>query len=418
MINVSPRLWRDRIFLFFWAGQTVSVFGSQITMLAIPLTALLLLEATPWQMGILVALGTVPLFVVSLLAGVLADRRRRMPILIFADVGRAFLLLLVPLALWADLLSMNLLYCIVFLTGALSVFFDVTYQAVLPALVPRELIVDGNSKLETTRAAAEIAGPSIAGALIQIASAPLTVLCDAFSFLLSALLLSRIREPKAIATQPSRHSSIRKDIVEGLQFVLRAPVLRANVAYSATSNFAQGIFEAVYLLYLIDAFMLQPVAIGIVLAGGNVGFLVGALGVERVVQRIGIGRTLIGAALVSELGALPLLLTNGPSFAILSLVIIGRFLSGIGWTMYVITHISLRQRKTPDHLQGRTNASVRFIAGTTFPVGALAGGAIGTQFGLWIALAVAVACGFVALAWLWLSPLRTSDDTYLSRLEV
>src|SRR5437868_10909625 len=244
-------LWRHSEFVKLWTGQTISLFGTEVSQLAIPLTAALVLNATPAQMGLLAALEYAPFLLLSLFAGVWVDRMYRRPVLIVADIGRALLLGSIPLSALLGLLRIEQLYVVGLMTGVLTVFFDVAYQSYLPVLVKREHLVEGNSKLEVSRSVAQIAGPGVAGALVQVITAPLAVLVDALSFVASviSLLLIRVREPA-----PVRHDgnagSIWSELREGLDVVLGNPLLRSIAGCTGTSNlFGNGVM-AVYVLYV------------------------------------------------------------------------------------------------------------------------------------------------------------------------
>ncbi len=286
-------LWARPDFLKLWAGQTVSQVGSQVTALALPLLAVTL-GATPTQMGALIAIETVPFLALSLLAGMWIDRLRRRPILIATDLGRAALLASLPVAALLGRLGLPQIYLVAVGVGTLTVFFDLAYQAYLPVLVGRAHLVEGNSKLELSRAAAQIAGPGLAGVLVQLLAAPRTIALDALSFLLSACCLRAIEAPEAVPVAARRGG--RAEIGEGLRFVLGEPYLRAIVGCSATLNGFAFLQAAVYLLRATRELALPPGAIGLVSAAGGVGALVGAFASPHLVRRYGLGRTLIAGA--------------------------------------------------------------------------------------------------------------------------
>ncbi|GIV95869.1 MAG: hypothetical protein KatS3mg057_0526 [Herpetosiphonaceae bacterium] len=236
---------RNLDFLKLWSGQTISLFGSEISELALPLTAVLVLQATPIQMGLLGVARFVPFLLVTLLAGVWIDRRRRRPILIAADAGRGVLVALVPLLAIAGMLRIEHLYIVAFMVGVLSVFFELAYQAFLPSLVEREQVIEGNSKLQASASATAVGGPGLAGLLIEIVSAPVALLIDAFSFLISAVSLSLIRkpEPEPLARRPGE--SLLRQIGEGLRVVFGNPYLRAFVGEAASFNGMANVIAAV-----------------------------------------------------------------------------------------------------------------------------------------------------------------------------
>jgi MFS family permease len=398
-------LWRDAGFRNLWGAHAVSLLGSQVTALALPLTAALALDATPAQMGLLGAAGAAPALLLGLLAGVWVDRRRRRPIMIAADLGRAALLLLIPAAALLGALRIELLYAVALLSGTLTLLFEVAYRAFVPALLSRERLVDANSKLELGRSAAEVGGPGLAGGLIGLAGAPLAIAADAVSFLISALLLARLRAPEPDPA-PREHASIRPEIGEGLRTVAGSSPLRALAGAAGVTVLFSSLMEAVFVLYLTGELGLTPVLVGLIFASGNVGFLAGALLGERVARRVGVGPAITGGLLLSGLGDLLVPLAGGPLAAVVALLLAAQFLFGCGLTIYNINQISLRQALTPDHLQGRVSATFSLLLWSGAPIGALVGGAFGEMIGLRGALLLAAAGELGAALWLWRSPLR------------
>jgi len=399
-------LWRQPDFLKLWAGQSVSVFGSQITTLALPLTAALTLDATPVQMGLLGAVQTLPFLAIGLFVGVWVDRLRRRPILIAADLGRAVLLGSVPLTAALDRLTIGHLYLVGLLAGALTVFFDIAYQSYLPSLVDRRQLVEGNSRLEVSNSVARVSGPGVAGALIQIVSAPGTILLDAFSFLASAAFLGSIRgqEPSP-ADRPSRRS-MWSEIGVGIRHVFRHPLLRPLVLSTATGNFCSGLIIAVFVLFLTRTLDLAPTLIGITYAAGSTGGVVTALLATRVTARFGLGPAILGGKAVMAASAALIPLAGGPVALALAALVISRFFGSGGAVVSNVSQVSLRQAITPDHLQGRVNATMRFIDWGTLPLGALLGGVLGETLGIRPTLAVSAAGMALALLWVLFSPLR------------
>ena len=400
-------LWRHPDFVKLWAGHTISRFGSEISQLAIPLTAALVLNASAFQMGLLGTFEFAPFLLLSLFAGVWVDRLRRKPILIVADIGRALLLGSIPLAAVLGVLRIEQLYVVGFCTGILTVLFDVADQSYLPALVSRGHLVEGNSKLEMSRSVAQIAGPGVGGALVQLVSAPIAILVDAVSFLASAVCLVTIRAREAA---PVRHAhgggSIWAELREGLVVVLGNPLLRSIAGCTATTNLFGNGMMAVYVLYATRELGIGPALLGIILAAGGPGALLGALLAGRMANRFGLGATIIGASLVGGLANLLVPLASGPELAIAALLLLASFVGGITNPVYNINQVSLRQAITPDRLQGRMNASVRFIVWGTIPIGALIGGALGDAIGLRPTLALMAACSVLATLWILFSPVR------------
>jgi MFS family permease len=285
-------LWRNPQFVRLWAAQTVSHLGSQVTLLALPLTAVLVLGASPAEMGVLGAAEFVPWMLVGLFAGVWVDRLRRRPILIAADLGRALLLLMVPLAAMLGQLSLPLLYVVAFLTGTLSVFFEVAYNAILPSLVRRDELVEGNSRLLASASAAEIAGPGLAGGLVQLVTAPVAVALDAVSYIASALFVSFIRtdEPQAA---PRNERSVVREVREGLAALLKNPLLRSLVVASTASNVVFAVHTTLRVLYATRDLRLEPALLGLVFGLGSIGGLGAAFMSGRVARRFGLGPTIV-----------------------------------------------------------------------------------------------------------------------------
>jgi MFS family permease len=400
-------LWRHREFLKYWTASAISDFGSQVTALALPLIGALTLGATPWQMGLLTASSTAPILLVGLFAGVWVDRLRRRPVLIATDVGRAVLLLTIPLASVLGLLTIELLCIVALLIGVLNVFFDLAHLAFLPVLVvERDHLVDGNAKLEVTAAGAQVVGPSFGGALVGLLGAPFAVLLDALSFLVSGWLIKRTRamEPSPAATVA--RSGVWREIREGFRVVLAQPLLRALVAASATMNFFGRMFLAVYVLYMTRDLGLGPVGVGLVLATGGIGSLAGALVAGPTTRRLGPGPMLIVSQLVFGLtGLLVPLAILVPRVAI-AMLVASEFGQWMAVIVYYINAVSVRQAITPDRLQGRVNATIRFLGGGALPIGALAGGALGGVIGLPWTLVVAELGTLLGFVWLVLSPVR------------
>ncbi|MHB1417673.1 MAG: MFS transporter, partial [Chloroflexota bacterium] len=289
----QPRigLWRHRNFLKLWTGQSVSQLGSQITLLALPLTAALLLNASPLEMGFLSAVEMAPFLLIGLPAGVWVDRWPRRPVLIAGDVGRAVVLVTVPVGYLVGLLTMAQLYVVAFISGILTVFFDVAYMSYLPSLVERDQLIEGNSKMETTRAAAEVAGPGLAGTLVDLLSAPLAIAFDALSFIVSAIFVWNIRtdESAALGARAGKRNGLWVEVGEGLRYVAMHPLLRSIAGCTATSNLFSSAFGPIYILFAVRELGLEPATIGFIFAVGNVGFLVGASLASRVADRLGLG---------------------------------------------------------------------------------------------------------------------------------
>jgi MFS family permease len=402
----TKSLWRHPNFIKLWAGQTVSLFGSQISLLAIPLTAVLMLNATPLQMGILTATEAVPYLLFGLVAGVWVDRLDRRTILIVSDVGRFIVLSFIPLAYFLGILRIELLYMLAFLVGTLSIFFDVAYRSYLPSLIEPEQLIDGNSKLELSRSAGEIVGPGLAGALVQVFTAPVAILVDAFSFLVSAFSLLWIRAPEVVPKVDEQGKGLWHEILEGLRFVFGDPMLRALTGSFATLTLFNSLLEAVFVLYVTKEIGIKPATLGLIFAIGSIGFVVGALLAEKLTQRLGMGLTLLFAPLV--IGTSDLLIPLAglvPEFAF-PLLGIAQLLFGLARPVFSINQLSLRQTITPARMLGRMNASVSFVVFGIPTVGALLGGVLGQSIGLPKTLVIASIGELLACLWIFFSPIR------------
>jgi MFS family permease len=397
-------LWRNRDFMRLWVGQIISKFGSQIGDGALQFTAILALGATPVQLGLLAAARTAPVLLFGLLAGVWVDRLRRRPILIAADLGRGLLLCSIPAAALLGTLRIEQLYVVAALTSLLSLCFDVAYQSYLPALVRRDQLVEGNSKLGISDSVAEIAGPPLGGGLVQLISAPLAVLVDAGSFLASALALALIRTPEPAPPSP-QHQQVWHEIAEGLRVALGTPVLRALLCSGVTISLAGGAIGSLYNLYAIQELGLSPAAIGLVIGVGGISALVGALVAERAARRFGVGVALVGGLALGGGAQMLILLARGPVSVNLALLLLAQA-ADIGLAVYFINEVSLRQAITPDRLLGRVNASAGFLMAGAGLVGALAGGALGQFAGLRAAMAVGLVGMLLSSLWLVFSPVR------------
>ena len=396
-------LWRHADFKRLWAAHSASLFGSEITALALPLMAVLMLDATPVQMGVLAAAGTAPFLLCSLLAGVWADRRRRRPVLIGADLARCGLLLSIPLAAWTGLLGMEQLYFVTFVVGVFSVFFEVADYAYVPSLVGRESVVEANSKLQISYSAAEAGGPGVAGLLVQFISAPGAIAIDAISFLVSAILLRRIETPEPpIATQTSR--GVRHDVESGLRALLGHRLLRPIVLASIVDSIFLKAIAAIFVLYATRELEISPVMLGVILAVGGIGAIPGALLSAPAARRFGVGPTIIGGWLIGAATWLLIPLASGP--VAVPVLAVSMLLGGIAGTIVNVQQWSLRQLVTPDALQGRVTASHRFLVYGAYPLGALLGGWLGSALGLRPAIALCAIGAVTAPLWVACSPLR------------
>lgn len=400
-------LWRHPDFLKLWAGQSISQFGSQVTNLALQLTAVLSLGATAGQLGLLRACTSAPFLLLGLLAGVWIDRRYRRPILIWADLGRALLIGSIPVIALLGSLRIEQLYAVGFLFGALTLFFEVAYQSFLPTLVGRERLVEGNSKLEASAATAQVVGPGLAGGLVQLLTAPLALAVDALSFLISAISLALIRAAEPVPPARSVRRRVRADIGEGLRLVFGHALLRVLILYNILGNLADTMAYTVLVLYLTHDLGWSPLLIGFLVAGGSVGSLCGALAAGRLTRHAGLGAVFVGSALLYTLYLLLLPLASGPLATTLPLLLTAVFLGTFGAVIFRINNQSLRQRITPDRLQGRMSATWRWITWGMYAVGGLLGGALGEFVGVRATLLVAALLSILGFLWILASPLRT-----------
>ena len=402
----QPKLWRDGEFLKLWWGQAISELGSQVSTLALPTVAILTLSATPFQVGLLEALQFLAFPVLGLIAGVYADRIRRRPIMIACDVLRLAALGSVPLAFMLGALTMEQLYVVALLVGVGTVFFDVAYQSYLPAIIARTDLIEGNSKLQVTGSVAQMAGPALAGFLIQLVGPARAVTADATSFLISVLSLWWIRRPEP-APKPAAEAGrtgFFAEMWEGIRFVLGNPIISRIAGSTATSNLGGNIAFAVILIFVYRFLHLTPGVVGIVFAAGAVGGLIGALSASWIAARIGLGPTLFVSITA---GGLSLILVPLAQYGFaIPLLIVSFFIGSWVNPVYNINQVSLRQAITPDRVQGRMNATVRTIIWGTIPIGAFIGGAIGTGFGVLTAIYVGIAISLLSGVWILAGPIR------------
>jgi MFS family permease len=402
-------LLRHPDFLKLWTAETVSVFGTSITQLAIPVIAATSLEVSPFEFGMLTMLEMLPFILLSLPAGVWVDRLRRRPILIAGDIGRAVAIASIPVAFYFDVLTIWQLYVVGFTVGCFTVFFDVAYQSYLPSVVERDQLVDGNSKLEITRSAAQILGPGMAGLLIGALKAPFAMVVDSASYVVSAVFLFWIRrpEPPVVPHDEERHGpkpSMRGEMAAGLRYVGGHHWLRSIAATTGISNLFNSLGGAILVLYLIDERGLGPEAIGFAFSLGAVGVLAAALSTTRLTSRAGVGRMLVGSSLGFSVSNL--FLAFAPDALVWYGLATSTFLGGFASVAWNINQVSLRQAITPPRMQGRMNATMRFIVWGTMPVGAILGSALAEVIGLQPTIVVAALGGLVSFVPVTLSSAR------------
>ncbi|MCC6619343.1 MAG: MFS transporter [Chloroflexi bacterium] len=404
-----PSLWRHRDFMRLWSAQTVSQFGDEVTQLALPLVAIITLGAGPIEIGVLGTFQFLPFILLTIPAGVWVDRLPRRPILIGADIARALLLLSIPVAFAGGWLSMIQLYLVGFAVGCGEVFFDVAYQSYLPSVVERDRLVEGNSKLEMSVAASSVVGPGIAGFLVELVRAPFAIAFDALSYAGSVALLLTIRRletaraPHDPETGP--RPSMRSEAAHGLRYVLGHRYLRGIAACTGTLNLFGNIGGVVLLLYIVDELGINAGTIGIIFGIANVGVLLGAVSGERLARRFGIGPVITWSAFASAFALLPVVLA--PVDGAVPWLIASGIIAASTAVIYNVNQVGLRQAITPERMQGRMNATMRFIVWGTIPIGSLVGGALGALIGLQATIAVGVAGSFIGFLPVFFSQVRT-----------
>jgi MFS family permease len=399
-------MWRNRDFVCYWVGHTVSQLGSEITELALPLVALLQLGASSGEVGVLRAAQFLPFLLLTLPAGVLVDRVRRRPLMVGADIGRAALLALIPLGVALGFLDLPVLAVVAFGVGALTVVFDVCYVSVLPSLIGREQLQSGNAALESSRAFASIAGPGLGGALVSLFKASGAIVVDAVSFLVSAVSLLAIRRPEPRVAPTTERG--RAALLVGWRQVTRSPLLRPNTLYTASGNLVGSAFGTVLIVFEVRELGLSGLTIGLVSAIGSVGFLVGATASRRLGQRLGIGPVICLGGILTGLGIG--VMAAAPRAFPIPVLVAGQLLLG-GIALSNLQTMSLRQAITPDAVLGRVNATVRFLGFGTIPVGAAIGGWLGGTIGFRPTLALCAVGALLTVGFPLFSAVRRLHQT-------
>ena len=397
-------LWRNREFMNLWGAETVSQFGSQVTPVAIPLLAALTLDATPFQMGLLATAGGLPVLLFGFIAGAWVDRLRRKPIMLAADIGRAFVLLAIPLAALLDALSIGLLIAVSLLVGVQSVFFNAAYVSILPTLVERAQLADANGKLYSSQSLAQVAAPALAGTLVSWLTAPAVILINSVTFAWSGWFIRRIETRETVEPNKAADRHFLREVREGLHALVSSPVLRATSLATATINLAGYMFLAVYVLYMTDDLGLSATGVGLVYASGGVGALIGSVIAPRMSHRLGIGRTLVTAAVLQgAFGVTVPLAILVPAYA-LPLVVAAEFMQWLWLVVFFVNALTLRQAITPDRLQGRVAASNQVITAGMAPIGSFLGGVIGSAVSVQASLVAGIVGMFLAAFWVVFSP--------------
>jgi MFS family permease len=394
----------NRDFVKLWAGETVSLIGTQVTQFAMPLVAVLTLNATVLEVGILNALRFVPVVLLSLLAGVWLDRRRRRPILIACALGNTLMIGLVPIASAAGFLSIGLLYVVATLVGLLNMVFDVGALSYVPQLVDRRHLSQANSRLQASQAVAGISGPGLAGLLIGLITAPITLSVDAVSYLASAggLIAITRREPEPEV--PQERQSVARSIAEGLRAVYGSKVLRALLGQSAALNLFFGAVMTVFVVYAVRYLGLTPFKLGLVLGAAAVGALTGAMLSTRVRMALGLGRSLVLNTAVMAAAPLLMIIPRGAGLVTMVILICSHLIYGSNISMFNVAAITLRQTVTPRRVLARMNASYRMVLFGVPLLGALMGGLLGTAVGLRPALIISLIAMTSPVLWIFFSP--------------
>jgi MFS family permease len=414
-LGLTGRLWHHPDFLKLWGGQSVSRLGTVVTALALPTIAIQQLGAGPVEVGVLAALQALPFPILGIPSGVIADRLPRRPIMVVSDVGRLLALASLPLAHLGPGLSLAHLYVVALAIGIFTPFSAVASQAYLKGLLDRADLTEGNAKLEISNSTANVAGRAVAGALIYWIQAPLALLVDATSYLASALLVLAIRRPEAISAvpRPEAHGSFWRDAWDGLVATFGDGTIRLIAASSATVNLGLSIVNTVYLLYAYEVLGLNAAEIGLILAIGGAGSVLGAMAVYPVSSRVGEGPAMASAVLVGFTSYLLLPLAQSGAVATAGLVVpllgLASFVVSVCLPIYFVNTITVRQATVPDHLQGRVVGTIRTVVIACTPIGALLGGALGQYAGLVPTLLTGAAVGMLALAWIAAGPIRLTS---------
>jgi MFS family permease len=401
-----PAILRGRDFRRFWLGESISLIGDQITLIALPLVGVLALHADAAQMGYLGAAALIPNLLFSLHAGAWLDRRgRRRQAMIVTALARAALLATIPIAYWLGALTMAQLYVVSFLVGTLSVFFFVAYSTLFVSLVPRDRYLEASSLLHGSRAFSFVAGPSIGGVLVQIFSAPGALIADAVSFLVSAFSLGSIHP-----TEPPTEEAQRGHVKAGIAYIRRSPIVRASLLATATINFFNFVFWALFLLYATKTLGVGAGLLGLVLGAASVGGVLGSIVTGRISRRIGVGPAFIAGSVLFPAPLVLVPLAGGAEWTILAFLFAAEFLSGFGVMVLDITANSIKAALVPDRLRARVSGAYMVVNYGVRPIGALVGGALGTWIGLRPTLWIASLGAIAGVLWLLPSPVLRLRD--------
>jgi MFS family permease len=408
--RTRPSLMRHHDFVAVWSAATVSVLGSQVTLIAMPFIALTMLHASVLEVSLLAAVEMLPFLLFTLPAGAWLDRVRRRPVLIAADIVRGCVLLSIPGAYLIDALTLPQLYLVAFVTGTATAFFDVADQSYLPAIIDREDLVEGNARLQVSYSIAQIGGPTLGGNLLALIAAPLALVIDSLSFFISGGFLSAVSRRE---TRPSRRTDaggrpvpMRREIGQGLRYVLGNPMLRPIAACTGSSNLFAAALFGIFPVLIWQVLELPPAFYGSVMGAASVGFLVGAALSDRLTRMLGIGPMIVLSATVGPPAFLLMVATPSDLPVAAVTLGLGWFVAGLAQVLYNVAQVSLRQAITPPEMQSRMHATMRFIVWGTIPIGFVLGGALATVMPVRAALVVAALACTTSCLPVWLSPLR------------
>lgn len=392
------------------SAYAISAIGSEVTVLAIPLAAAILLGASPLQMGLLTAAGTAPYIGFALVVGAWVDRlRRRRPLMIAADLVAAAALLTVPLAWALGLLSVPQLIAVELVVGVARVTFRPAFSTHLPEVVPPVADTEAYSRLRASEATATIAGPTLGGSLVTLLTAPVAVLVDALSFLLSALMVSKVRAPERVGFEPPPRRRLAHEIGEGMTYLVRDRRLRAIAGAAANVNFFGLMVFALLVVYLTRDHDFTPLMVAAVTVAGGLGALAGALVAPRVAERLGRGRTIIIGSAVFSVGMIAFPAAHGPRWLVLAILCANEVVMGVGIMLFDVTTGAFYVTDIPAEIRGRVSASMGTISQGVKALGALAGGALATAYGVRPALWVAALGATTTVLWTVFSPLRSTE---------
>ena len=402
----SSSVLRNRNFQFLWAGQTVSTIGSQMSGLALPVLAVTMLQASEWQVGMMNAAGMSMFLLIGLPAGAWVDRWLKRRVMILADAVRMLVLFSVPFAWWAGVLDMTYIIISAAVISAANVFFDVAYQSVLPIMLPKEHMAKANSALETTNQTSMLAGPAVVGFLLSIVKAPILMLADAVSFLVSLVSVALIKMDESAIAKKDR-GRLRDDIAEGVKFVTKHPIISRITATTAVSNLFGSAVHTLTPILVLRTMDVPPALYGLAFTAAAAAGLVGAISAAKIGERFGQGNTVIGAMVLCGVAMIgfPIAASIG-TISAFPIVIASEALLSFSGLVYNITQVSARQALCPEHLLGRMNASIRFFVWGVMPISALLAGAFATWFGMIPVLIVGAIGSLSATLFVFASPLR------------